>query len=238
VQANQYGRYLAIALLALFGMTLLFPALSDRLTRPLVALGAHLSEAAYQQGQSRGGVFWSSLVLGVATGLLWAPCAGPVLGLILTGAALNGASAQTTLLLVAYAAGAATSLSLALLIGGRVFTSMKRSLGAGEWVRRGPGIAVLAAVVVIVFGLETRFLTQVSLASTAPLEQGLVDKLRPNTPGANAPVTMAWTAPTMQSQSSPGSHEPAKAVPIIAVNSPALLLRCRQLRRIPPPRSA
>ena len=27
---------------------------------------------------------WGSLVLGVATGLLWAPCAGPVLGLILT----------------------------------------------------------------------------------------------------------------------------------------------------------
>ena len=60
----------------------------------------------------------SSLLLGVATGLLWAPCAGPVLGLILTGAALQGANAQTTLLLLAYAAGAATSLALALLVGG------------------------------------------------------------------------------------------------------------------------
>ena len=38
VQANEYGRYVAIALLALFGATLLFPALSDHLTRPLVAL--------------------------------------------------------------------------------------------------------------------------------------------------------------------------------------------------------
>src|SRR5215813_9280510 len=113
VQANEYGRYLAIALLALFGVTLLFPALSDRLTRPLVALGAHLSEAAEQRGRTSGGAVLSSLVLGVATGLLWAPCAGPVLGLILTGAALNGASAQTTLLLIAYAAGAATSLALA-----------------------------------------------------------------------------------------------------------------------------
>jgi hypothetical protein len=50
---------------------------------------------------------------------------------------------------------------------------MKRSLGAGEWIRRGLGAAVLAAVVVIAQGLDTRFLTQVSLASTAPLEQGL-----------------------------------------------------------------
>ena len=40
-------------------------------------------------------------------------------------AALRGASATTTLLLFAYAAGAASSLALALLIGGRVFTAMK-----------------------------------------------------------------------------------------------------------------
>ncbi len=164
VQANEYGRYVAIALLALFGVTLLFPELSDRLTRPLVALGGRLSESA---DRNESGSVWPSLLLGIATGLLWAPCAGPVLGLILTGAALQGANVQTTFLLLAYAAGAATSLALALLIGGRVFTAMKRSLGAGEWVRRGLGAAVLAAVVAIFFGLDTGFLTQISLANTA-----------------------------------------------------------------------
>ena len=46
VQANAYGRYAAIVLLALFGLTLLFPHLSDALTRPLVALGSRLSESA------------------------------------------------------------------------------------------------------------------------------------------------------------------------------------------------
>ena len=51
VQANEYGRYAAIALLALFGVTLLFPELSDRLTRPLVALGGRLSESADRNEQ-------------------------------------------------------------------------------------------------------------------------------------------------------------------------------------------
>ena len=200
VQANEYGRVAALTLLALFGIALLFPALSDWLTRPLVALGSRLSETADRRAGTSGSTVLPSLLLGVATGLLWAPCAGPVLGLILTGAALQGANVQTSLLLAAYAAGAATSLALALLIGGRVFAAMKRSLGAGEWVRRGLGAAVLAGVVVIALGLDTRFLTRVSLASTAPLEQGLVDKLNPDMheqPSQGGPVAMTGNPPAM-----------------------------------------
>ena len=129
VEANQYGRIAAIVLLGFFGLILLFPSLSDRATAPLVALGARLSQTAEGSGQT-GGSIAGSLLLGVATGLLWAPCAGPILGLILTGAALHGANVQTSLLLAAYAAGAATSLALALLVGGRVFAAAKGSLGA------------------------------------------------------------------------------------------------------------
>ncbi len=172
VQANQYGRWLAMALMAFFGVTLMFPHLADRLTKPLVALGdklsnkAHASTADVDEAKGAGaGSLWSgvraSFLLGIATGLLWAPCAGPVLGLVLTGAALNGASAGTTLLLLAYAAGAATSLALALLVGGKVFSAMKRSLGAGEWVRRGLGVAMLAGVAAIATGLDTGVLTKV-----------------------------------------------------------------------------
>jgi cytochrome c biogenesis protein CcdA/thiol-disulfide isomerase/thioredoxin len=177
VAANDYGRIAALAFMALFGITLLLPGVSDRLTRPLVALGARMSHAADPAHANGRASLMSSMVLGVATGLLWAPCAGPVLGLILTGAALQGASAATWLLLLAYAAGAATSLALALAIGGRVFIAMKRSLPVGEWVRRGLGALVLVAVVAIAFGLDTDVLTRVSLASTTSLEQGLLDRL-------------------------------------------------------------
>jgi cytochrome c biogenesis protein CcdA/thiol-disulfide isomerase/thioredoxin len=172
VHANQYGRILALILLAFFGVTLLSRSLAERMTRPLVALGDRLSQGA---GSGAG----ASFVLGIATGLLWAPCAGPILGLVLTGAAIGGASASTTLLLLAYALGAATSLAVALLIGGRVFAAMKRSLGAGEWVRRGLGVAVLLGVVAIAFGLDTGLLTRLSLANTGRLEQSLIDKVHP-----------------------------------------------------------
>jgi cytochrome c biogenesis protein CcdA/thiol-disulfide isomerase/thioredoxin len=176
VSANQYGRIAALTLLAVFGVTLLFPRLADRLMRPLVTVGARLSQSADHAAE---GSILAPLLLGVATGFLWAPCAGPVLGLILTGAALQGASVKTALLLLIYAAGAATSLALALLVGGRVFAAMKRSIGAGEWIRRGLGAAVLAAVVTIALGLDTGFLTNLSVGSTTALEQGLLDKLHP-----------------------------------------------------------
>src|SRR5471032_387541 len=176
-QANQYGRWLAVALLGIFGLTLLLPSFAERLMRPFVSAGNRLSEFARADGQQVRAS--SSFLLGIATGLLWAPCAGPILGLVLTGAALRGASVGTTLLLVAYAAGAATSLAVALLIGGWVFAAMKRSLGAGEWIRRGIGAAMLLGVVAISLGLDTGVLTRVSTVATGGLEQRLVDRFAP-----------------------------------------------------------
>jgi len=173
VRANAIGRWAALALLALFGIALLFPSVSDRMTRPIVALGSRLSERQPGQRDS----IWSSAVLGIATGLLWAPCAGPILGIIFTAAALNGASFNTTLLLLAYALGAATSLALALLVGGKVFARMKKSLGASERIRQVLGALVLVGVAAIAFGFDTRVLAKLSSAQTAGLETSLAQKL-------------------------------------------------------------
>jgi cytochrome c biogenesis protein CcdA/thiol-disulfide isomerase/thioredoxin len=181
VHANVYGRWLALLILALFGLSLLLPRVADRLMQPVVALGARLSNRADGDAPST----WSSVVLGIGTGLLWAPCAGPILGLVLTGAALHGANIGTFGLLLAYAAGAATSLALALFVGGRVFGALKRSLGAGEWVRRGLGVAVLVAVAAIALGVDTGWLTRLSLASTNGVEQSLIDAIGVRSPNAS-----------------------------------------------------
>ena len=186
LQANQWGRWIALALFAVFGLLLLLPSLAERAMRPLVSLGNRLSA-----GGGKGGT-GSSVLLGAATGLLWAPCAGPILGIILTGAALSGASTTTLFLLLAYALGAASSLALALLVGGRVFAAMKRSIGAGENVRRALGLFILVGVGTIALGLDTRVLARLSTAQTFGLELGLARLLgvgddMPRTTGANLP---------------------------------------------------
>lgn len=187
VHANQYGRAVALVVLAGLGLTLLSTRVAKWITRPFVALGNRLSQRSTGDGDS----IFGALGLGVATGLLWAPCAGPILGLLLTGAALQGASVQTTLLLLVYAAGAATSLALALLIGGRVFALMKRSLGAGEWMRRALGALVLCGVAAIALGVDTGLLTRVSLAGTNTVEQKLIDAVMPR------PAVAAEPAPAL-----------------------------------------
>ncbi|HET8554353.1 MAG TPA: cytochrome c biogenesis protein DipZ [Rhodanobacteraceae bacterium] len=184
VHANQYGRIAALIVLAFLGLALLSERLAAWMSRPFVELGNKLSRRAANGNDS----IWGAVGLGVATGLLWAPCAGPILGLLLTGAALKGASVQTTLLLFVYAAGAATSLALALMIGGRMFALMKRSLGAGEWIRRALGALVLCGVVAIALGVDTGLLTRVSLAGTNSIEQKLIDAVRPMPTAAAAPA--------------------------------------------------
>ena len=177
VRANQFGRIAALLLFGVFGLTLLFSSLAERLSRPLVQLGNRLS-----RNSDSGASVLNSFLLGIGTGLLWAPCAGPILGLILTGAALQGASAHTAVLLLSYAAGAATSLAIALLAGGRLFAAMKRGLGVEEWIRRILGVAVLAAVAAVAFGLDRGVLTRLSLSSTGGLEQRLLDRFHPASP--------------------------------------------------------
>lgn len=176
VHFNDYGRLLALVVLTLSALALLSRRFADWVTRPLVSLGARLSSDA--SGGPRGGS-GGSLLLGVATGFLWAPCAGPILALILTGAALRGPSTTTTALLLAYALGAACSLAVAAAASTQVIAALKRSFAAGEWVRRALGAAVLVAVAAIAFGWDTGVLTRLSLASTTHLEQSLIDRFDP-----------------------------------------------------------
>ncbi|MGV2290869.1 cytochrome c biogenesis protein DipZ [Trinickia sp. YCB016] len=174
-QLSHYGRWVSLGLFAVFGASLLFPEISTRLSRPLSEIGnrfasfSHMHDTRFQIG--------SALLLGVATGLLWAPCAGPILGLILTGAALHGATWQTAAALTAYALGAASSLAVVCGLGKQALDALKRSLGFGERVRRVMGALVLLSVTAIAFGFDTRALAHVPSTSTTGVESRLVGLL-------------------------------------------------------------
>ncbi|MGH9475227.1 MAG: cytochrome c biogenesis protein DipZ [Terriglobales bacterium] len=223
VRTNEYGRVAAMIIMAALGVSLMIPAIAEWFTRPLVRLGSRLS--ARVQRSDRPASPAAAVVLGAAIGLLWAPCAGPILGLVLGVAALQGFSAWTLVLLLAFAAGAACSLAVVLAVGQRMFQSLKRGLGAEAWLRRALGALVLVGVVAIALGADTQLLAAVQYVNTNGVEQRLVALLAEPRPVHAAPITINLPAPQPALQrvalSSEGSM-PSLAGATAWINSPPL----------------
>jgi cytochrome c biogenesis protein CcdA/thiol-disulfide isomerase/thioredoxin len=212
VRLNQGGRYVAMLVFLVLGVSLLFPSLAERLTRPLVRAGSRL-----QGGPSTESSAGKSFVLGISTGLLWAPCAGPILGLILTGAAIQGPGARSSFLLLSFALGAATSLGIALFAGNKAFSALKRSLAFEVWIRRGLGVAVILGVAAIALGWDTNLLTKFSFVNTSKAEAHLITAL-----GAERPAVVSVSAAGSQTALADEGPMPELNGAVAWLNSPPL----------------
>lgn len=141
-------RYGAIALLLGLGWLAIFPNWSYRVLSYL-PFGKWVREPA-RIGLS--GEFW----LGTQLGLLWTPCAGPVLGGILVLAAVNHEVISAFGLLVAYGLGAAIPL-LAIAYGGRTFSQRLLKLRAHSLVlQRVGGIIIITTAIAILLGWDVQ----------------------------------------------------------------------------------
>lgn len=172
IQANNAGRHVALVVMALFALSLISARISGWLASPFVLLGNRLDPQTRKMSGPLG-----SLMIGVATGLLWAPCAGPILGVILTGAMLQGANAQTSLLLVAYGLGSALSLGTLIFAGHGLVNRLKASIPVTGWLRRATGFAVLAAALMISTGADKTLLAGASSEGVSVLEKGVLQSV-------------------------------------------------------------
>jgi len=170
IQANNTGRHVALIVMVLFALSLISARIGGWLARPFVLLGNRLDPNTRKMSGPLG-----SVMIGVATGLLWAPCAGPILGVILTGAMLQGANAQTSLLLVAYGLGSALSLGTLIFAGRGLVNRLKPSIPVTGWLRRGAGAGVLVAAAVIATGADNRLLAGTSSEGVTSVEQQVLE---------------------------------------------------------------
>src|SRR5664279_3606649 len=140
-------RDIAIAVIAVFGLTLLVPALTtryERLTARLPGAGVKLARPGVAGG----------LITGVGLGLVWTPCAGPILGAITSLAVTAPNSSATLALVVAYAIGAGIPL-LGIALGGRAALARLHLRSAAGWANRALGILVLATAGLMAVGADT-----------------------------------------------------------------------------------
>ena len=211
IQANNAGRHVALVVMALFALSLISARISGWLASPFVLLGNRLDPQTRKMSGPLG-----SLMIGVATGLLWAPCAGPILGVILTGAMLQGANAQTSLLLVAYGLGSALSLGTLIFAGRGLVNRLKASIPVTGWLRRVTGFAVLAAALMISTGADKTLLAGASSESVSVLEKGVLQSV-PKV--VEYLVSKAKAEPTLDNAQGP---MPSLSGAVEWLNSPAL----------------
>jgi len=140
-------RDVAIAIIAIFGLTLLVPALSrvfERATARFPAMGVRLATPGVAGG----------LITGVGLGLVWTPCAGPILGAITSLAVTAPGSAATVALVIAYSIGAGLPL-LGIALGGRAALARLRLRSASAWASRALGVLVLVTAGLMAVGADT-----------------------------------------------------------------------------------
>lgn len=127
----------AAVLLAGFGLLMIWPAPFEWLSIRLSGAAGSLSQAAPSQS------LFGGFVLGTTLGLVWTPCAGPVLGSILTIVATSGDTAWASLQLVTYAIGAAIPM-LAIAYGGQAVTTRVRSMARiAPRLQQGFGVVII-----------------------------------------------------------------------------------------------
>jgi cytochrome c biogenesis protein CcdA/thiol-disulfide isomerase/thioredoxin len=178
--ANEIGRDIALAMLAIVGLSLLSVRMAEWLTRPITRAGASLLGTGSATSPGR------NVVLGMAIGLLWAPCAGPILGLLIAASATADAPHSAALFLT-FAIGAAVSLAVVNALGARLLARFKRAGAADVVVRRVLGVATLITVVALTFGWDRALFANGGLVRTASAEELLVSRLAPQAAARPAP---------------------------------------------------
>jgi cytochrome c biogenesis protein CcdA len=143
-------RTAAAVLLLGFGLLMIWPAPFEWLSTRISGLtSSSAGNAALRPGNIGG------FVLGTTLGLVWTPCAGPVLASILTIVATSADTAWASTLLVVYAIGAAIPM-LAIAYGGQAVTTRVRSLARiSPRLQQGFGVVVIAFAIASYFQYDT-----------------------------------------------------------------------------------
>lgn len=149
---NDLVRWIAIAVLAIFGVTLVVPSLSDRIE-------AWIGRAVPGPRTNRGDGFGAGFLVGLSLGLVYAPCAGPILAGVITVSAAQDFSTGRLAVAIAYAIGSGVVL-YALMVGGRRLTDRLAPI-RGQ-VQVAMGAVMICVATLMAFNLDIRFQTAIA----------------------------------------------------------------------------
>lgn len=167
-------RLFAVGIIALLGLTLIIPAFGTRLEGVIsrfASFGGH-----FTQNSSTG--FFGGFVTGFALGLVWSPCAGPILATIATLAATQAVSFQVVLVTLAFVLGVASPLFVLSVLGKKALTKTRALAPYTKRIQQIFGLIMILAAGAIYTGYDK--ILQAKLLDVFPSYESFLNGLEKN----------------------------------------------------------
>ncbi len=164
-------RDVALGMLVLFGLIMLSKKLSDKLlgaTQGLANFGQNISQNWGQQGG-----YFSGVAIGALIGLIWAPCAGPIMAAAIVQIIQSKTNLEATLTVIMFATGAGVPMLCIALLGRQVMGRLGFLKKHSYAVRCVMGVVIIIAAILIYEGADVRLLAASGKSEAAQIDNKL-----------------------------------------------------------------
>ncbi len=153
-------RYVAVALIGLFGVVMLVPRLRGLFDQAVSRIASR-GGASGGARPRRGAGFWGGVPVGLSLGLVWTPCVGPIMASVISLALTQKVDGGSIFVTLAYTLGTAIPM-LAVMLGGRALLAkvpaLSRNAGA---IQRAFGVVMVLMSVALAFQWDRQIQTAI-----------------------------------------------------------------------------
>jgi len=161
-------RLVAVSVIGLLGVSMIIPKFTEWIEKALSFIPNLVKD-----GHKEGNGFWPGFLTGLSLGLVWAPCAGPILASVTALAATQEVSFASVIVVVSYAIGSGIPL-LGIAYGGRTLINkvpfLSKNLGK---VQKGFGVVMILTAVLIALNMDVLVTTWLTDALPGGLSRAL-----------------------------------------------------------------
>jgi hypothetical protein len=166
-------KYASLILLAMFGLILL----SEKLSGWFSCLTQRFANAGNNLTVNTKEGFGGGILIGMLIGLVWTPCAGPILAAILVQVIRQESDLQALFLIAAFAFGAGVPMLIIALAGRNIISRLGFFAKHSEEVRKTFGVIILVSVVIIASGFDFAR-SKNNSSSVAPNTKSIINELK------------------------------------------------------------
>jgi cytochrome c biogenesis protein CcdA/thiol-disulfide isomerase/thioredoxin len=158
-----YIKYGSLALLTLLGVLFL----SEKLLARFASLTERLANFGMQSSNIKRDGFLSGIMIGALIGLVWTPCAGPIMASALIQIIRAERNLNAIMLIFAFSFGAGLPMFIISLTGRKLIMKLRFISNHSALVHKTLGIMILSSIALISFGVNAADLTSWNNKATA-----------------------------------------------------------------------